>query len=363
MKLTLETSTNEFPCSSCGAVLRYEPGHDMLTCSYCGHENPIEDDTGAKVEENDLWATLHKLENQHETQIMLAVKCDTCAAEFTFKTDNTSEDCPFCGTSIVVEPHQIRQLTPDGVLPFAITREAAQAAANKWLNRLFFAPAKFKAFGRDEDGLTGMYVPFWTFDADSDARYTGQRGDNYTVTVGSGKNRRTETRTRWTRVSGRIRHFFDDVLIWAGRSVPSHIINRFKRWRLGDMKPYQSQYLVGLEAQAYDLPLKGGHEQAQEEMHRRMAQMVRQDIGGDKQRINTLQIKYADETFKLVLLPIWISALKYRGKSYNFVINGRTGEVRGDRPLSWFKVFLVAFGVLLLALLFALIAANQGAFD
>ena len=334
----LITEREEFPCSNCGAVLRYRPGQDTLACEYCGHENLIEDDPGALLTENSLHATLAKLVTAHASENLAAVQCTSCAATFTLSGHDTSEDCPFCGTSIVIAPCQVRQLVPDGVVPFAIDRDQAQVLAQRWMSRLFFAPSKFKQFARDDDGLHGMYVPFWTFDAQTDSRYTGQRGDNYTTTVGSGKNRRTVTRTRWRPASGRVREFFDDVLIWAGRSIPPPIIRRFRRWNLSAARPYSSAFLVGLQAQAYDLSLDEGSEQAKDAMLKAIRQLVRRDIGGDKQRIHSLNVKYAGETFKLLLMPIWISALQYRGKAYTFIVNGQTGEVRGDRPLSWLKI-------------------------
>ena len=347
----LITEREAFPCSNCGAVLRYSPGQDSLRCDYCGFENAIEDDPGAHVQENDLYATLKQLEQTHESQSLAAVQCTSCAATFTLTSGETSQDCPFCGTSIVVTPHQVRQLAPDAVVPFAVNQAQAQALAQKWVSRLFFAPTKFKNFARDEDGLHGMYVPFWTFDAHTDSHYTGQRGDTYTVTVGAGKNRHTQTRTRWRPASGRIQHFFDDVLVWAGRSVPKTIIRRFRRWNLSAARPYRNEFLVGFQAQAYDLPLAEGAEQSKAQMLETIRQLVRRDIGGDKQRIHSLDVAYQGETFKLMLLPIWISALQYRGKAYTFVVNGQTGEVRGDRPLSWLKIGLVALGLMALAAL------------
>lgn len=358
----LITDRDEFPCSSCGSVLRYEPGQDSLVCHHCGFSNLIEKDPGAELKENDLWATLNDLAGKHEEEVVHALSCQACAATFTSAPGSSSETCPFCGTAVVINPYELRQLKPDGILPFAIPKDQAQAAGEKWRRGLFFAPGKFKNFGRDEHGLKGMYLPFWTFDAQTDNRYTGQRGINYTTTVGSGKNRRTVVRTRWWPVSGRIKHFFDDVLIWAGRNVPAAIIKRFQaRWNLSDMVPYDPQYLVGMEAQAYDLTLQGGHTQAKEEIRERVRALVRRDIGGDKQRINTLDIKYSDETFKLALLPIWISALQYRGETYTFIVNGRTGEVRGERPLSWLKVTLVTLaGLLLAGLVAAVFLAAEG---
>ncbi len=362
LEKSLETQLDEFPCSSCGSVLRYAPGQDSLVCHHCGFSNQIEQDPGAELKENDLWETLNDLADKHEEEVVHALSCQACAATFTAQVGSSSETCPFCGTAVVLNPYELRQLKPDGVLPFAIDKEQAKTAGETWRRGLFFAPAKFKNFGREEGGLKGMYLPFWTFDAQTDNRYTGQRGINYTTTIGSGKNRRTVTRTRWRPVSGRIWHFFDDILIWAGRNVPEPIIKRFQaRWNLHDMVPYNPKYLVGMEAQAYNLTLEGGHSLAKEEIRERVRALVRKDIGGDKQRIHTLDIKYSDETFKLALLPIWISALSYQGKTYTFIVNGRTGEVRGERPLSWLKVALVTLlGLIVAGVAIALFAAAEG---
>ena len=287
---TTGVSVEEFPCASCGSVLAYQPGQDALACDYCGFKNSIEQDQGEDLKENDLWAAMRQSAEQHEMQTLSGLSCQACAAEFSAQSELSTQTCPFCGTAIVIEPHEIRQLKPDGVLPFSIDRAQAQAAAKKWRKSLFFAPRKFKEFGRDDAGLKGMYIPFWTCDAQTRSDYSGQRGDTHTYTTGSGKNRRTRRVTHWRSVSGHIRHFFDDILIWAGRSLPEPIIKRFRSWRLDDVVPYDNQYLVGIETQAYDLPLKEAHEQAKARMRESIRDLVRKDIGGDKQRIETLNI-------------------------------------------------------------------------
>ena len=73
-------------------------------------------------------------------------------------------------------------------------------------------------------------------------------------------------------------------------------------------------------------------------------QLIRADIGGDQQRINETDTQYSDITFKHILLPFWIAGFRFHNKIYQFIVNGRTGEVQGDRPYSWIKI---AFAVLL----------------
>ena len=76
---------------------------------------------------------------------------------------------------------------------------------------------------------------------------------------------------------------------------------------------------------------------------------VRQDIGGDEQRIDSIDSDYRAETFKHVLLPVWMAAYKYSGKSYRFLVNGQTGEVQGERPWSVWKIALAVIAALIVA--------------
>ena len=183
-----DKSAEEFPYASCGSALAYQPGQDALACDHCGFRNAIEQDQGETLKENDLWTAMRLSAEQHEMQTLSGLSCQACAAEFSAQSEFNTQTCPFCGTAIVIEPHEIRQLKPDGVLPFSIDRGQAQAAAKKWRKSLFFAPRKFKEFGRDDAGLKGMYIPFWTFDAQTGSDYSGQRGDTRTYTTGSGKS-------------------------------------------------------------------------------------------------------------------------------------------------------------------------------
>ncbi|MEM1100327.1 MAG: primosomal protein N' (replication factor Y) - superfamily II helicase, partial [Pseudomonadota bacterium] len=235
-----------------------------------------------------------------------------------------------------------RHIKPRGVLPFALDEGAARTALEEWLGGLWFAPGGVAEYARKGRRMAGIYVPYWTYDAATSSRYTGQRGTHYYETKTVMRDGKRETvrvrKTRWKSVSGRVARAFDDVLVLAATSLPKRYTDRLSPWDLSDLRPYNPEYLAGFRAEAYTVDLDAGFEEAQGIMRRVIERDVRFDIGGDAQRITTLKTEARDVTFKHILLPVWMAAYKYRGKSFRFVVNGRTGEVQGERPYSAWKI-------------------------
>jgi hypothetical protein len=212
------------------------------------------------------------------------------------------------------------------------------------VNSRWFAPNRLKQAARLKDRVSGIYVPYWTYDSNTTAHYTGQRGEHYYVTVGSGNNQRTEQRTRWYSASGTVYNAFDDVLVVAGTSLPEKYVAELDPWDLEHLVPYTDDFLSGFRAETYHLSLGDGFEVAKQIMDPTIRSTVCADIGGDEQRIDSLDVAYQEVTFKHILLPVWVSAYQYGGKVYRFLVNARTGEVQGERPYSAIKI---AFAVLL----------------
>ncbi|MBX3385178.1 MAG: hypothetical protein KF768_01260 [Phycisphaeraceae bacterium] len=342
-----------FPCCKCGGQLEFAPGVLSMRCPYCGTQNEIEPPTsdpnapGAAVHERDLTATLAELESAAELVSHRTVKCGACAAEIERPEHVTSFSCPFCGTNIVATGIAARHIKPEGVLPFVYTRQRATETFRAWLKSRWFAPNALKREGLLDSGLSGVYMPAWTYDADTVTAYTGQRGDAYYVTVGSGKNRTTVRKVRWSRRSGVVRHEFDDVLVLASNSLPEKLAHELEPWDTGAALPYRDEYLAGFHAECYQIDVEGGFTLAQGKMRSYITTLVKRDIGGDEQRIASMDIDYRNVTFKHLLLPVWISAYRYRGKLYRFLVNARTGEVQGQRPYSWIKITLAVLAGLI----------------
>ncbi len=102
-------------------------------------------------------------------------------------------------------------------------------------------------------------------------------------------------------------------------------------------------------AESYQIDLVEGFDLAQRIMEEHIRAAIRRDIGGDHQRILTMQTQYDNITFKHVLLPIWLCAYLYQGRTYRFLVNGRTGEVQGERPWSLVKISLLVLALAIVA--------------
>ena len=147
-------------------------------------------------------------------------------------------------------------------------------------------------------------------------------------------------KVRWRPASGRTSRHFDDVLVGATRTLPRKITDWLAPWDLENLVPYTEDYLAGFSSEVYQVDLDEGFQIAQSTMESVIRQDVRHAIGGDQQRITRLSTQHSDTTFKHVLLPVWTAGFQFRGKTYRFVVNGRTGTVRGERPYSVIKIVL-----------------------
>ncbi len=357
----------QLACEQCGAVLSYAPGTETLSCAYCGHVNPVRV-VETEIVEHSLDRALADGLGTAPVEETRTVKCDSCAAEFTFDPATHAGSCPFCGHSIVTDTGVHRQIKPEALLPFLITEREAKERVRGWLETLWFAPTRLKTYARDEGRLAGVYLPYWTFDSRTRTRYRGRRGDYYTVPmqVRTKVNGRMVTQTRqvqkvrWRAASGEVRRFFDDVLVLASRSLPTWMTDRLEPWDLLGLKPYTPDYLAGFQAEAYQLGLEESFAVAAKKMREVIAMDVRRDIGGDLQEIHRLDIEHDDRRFKHVLLPCWLGAYLFGGKSYHLCVNARTGAVQGERPYSWIKIALaVIAGLIVAAVVLAILAQSQ----
>ncbi len=345
-----------WPCAQCGADLRYAPGQTELTCDHCGHAQAITPDAPRSIAralgELDLERGLRDDLPAAATAEVRSTSCPSCGAVVEFQGANHATECPFCASPVAIDTGAHRVIKPQALVPFALTETEARAQLVKWLGRLWFAPSKLVEYTRKGRAMTGIYVPYWTFDADTRSRYRGKRGEHYyesrtvTVMVDGKRQQRQEQvqKTRWYPAAGTVARDFDDVVVIASTALPPRLASGLDPWDLGQLAAYSPDYLAGFQAEGYTVSLADGHGSARNRMTQVIETDVRRDIGGDVQQIETIDSDFLDETFKHILLPVWMAAYKYGGKSYRFLVNGQTGEVQGERPYSGWKI---AFAVLL----------------
>ncbi|RED11841.1 TFIIB-type zinc finger domain-containing protein [Pontivivens insulae] len=345
-----EPELHRFPCGTCGSDLRYAPGERFLQCDHCGATDalgpPSPWDRSALEELPYAEAAAGDVPEAaiEETEV---ISCSSCGAQVEFNPDEHAAECPFCASPVVTDTGTHRHIKPRGVLPFTLSEQDGSDAMKTWLKGLWFAPNALKKYARSNQKLQGIYMPYWTFDAQTETPYRGQRGTEHRRTVGSGDNKRTETVVKWRPVKGHISHFFDDLLVIGSKTLPENHARKIAQYDLSALEPYRPEFLAGFRAEGYSVDLPSARIEADRQIEDGVRQLIRQDIGGDRQRIDDMQLRVSDVTFKHVLLPVWIAAYKFRGKSYRFVVNARTGQVAGERPYSPWKI---AFAALLAAL-------------
>ncbi len=342
-----------FPCTGCGAKLSFAPGTKQLRCEFCGTGNAIEGHEGA-IEELDFETFLASLEGRMEVEEAEEIRCDKCGAAQKLAGSLFAGSCTFCGAAIVSKSYASRRIKPKSLVPFQVDRPRAVDSFRRWVRGLWLAPSDLKRYAQSDAALTGIYLPYWTYDCRTDSDYAGERGDDYyTDEPVTTRNARGETvtqvrrvkHTRWSAAAGHVEHFHDDVLVMASRSLPPQVAASATRFNLKGLVPYQPEFVSGFQAEAYQVGLREGFPLARQQIDATVVSLVRRDIGGDQQRIHSLDTRYSEVTFKHVLLPVWVSAFRYRDRTFRFVVNGQTGEVSGESPKSWWKVALLVLAI------------------
>jgi hypothetical protein len=336
-----------FPCEGCGADLKFHIGQQRLKCEFCGYEKEIELSPEAVVAEQDFHAMLERVAELRTQQSETSpsnvdareIRCESCGGHVVFTGTLASSECPYCGSPIQVEDaYKAEDRIPvDGVLPFLVDKKKAGVNLAAWVKSRWFAPNEFLRRGV-QGKFNGVYLPYWTFDSMTGNWYSGERGDHYYVEVGEGDNKRQERRTNWSPASGAFQRFFDDVLVIASRGLPEKLVLRLEPWPFDGLAPFNQEMLAGYLARTYEVELDAGFTEAKQRIDAAIQQDVRQRIGGDEQRIHSIDTHYDAITYKHLLLPVWLLAYRFHDKPYQVMVNAGTGEVQGERPWSWVKI-------------------------
>lgn len=352
MEEVVEHSTTAFNCKDCGAELTYTPGTQHISCQYCGADNEIEA-TGEVVEEQDFFVHLEASESDTKFEGGF-VDCKTCGASSSIESNITSANCPYCDTPFVIEAAYTEFiLTPKSLIPFQIDKKQAIREFKKWIGKSWFAPNDLKKADLNFEQFKGVYIPYWTYDANFSSDYTGMRGDYYyttkTVKIGDKTTTQEVRQTRWSNTSGHVSGRHDDLLVIASESLPAKYVRRLEPWDLTKLVPFDKNYLSGFVVEKYRLELDAGFELAKEIGKPQIKQLACEAIGGDVQKITSLNTEYSEITFKHLLLPVFICAYKFKGEVFQFMVNAQTGEVQGEKPKSWAKIlFAIALAIIVI---------------
>jgi len=349
-----------FNCVKCGGHLEFNPEVSSLECPFCGTINKIENIKG-DIKEKDYESFLEELESKEPVIEKKTAECSSCGSVFSVDPDTISTECPYCATPIVLHDKISKFIKPAGIHPFKITSGSAREKFGKWIKKRWFLPSEMKEMNFPKEKLSGIYLPYWTYDANSISYYSGEKGveKSRTSSYSVYENGKDVTKikdvkyTEWSNASGVIFHPFNDILIPAGKTIPNRFNDLIKPWKLNDISPFKEDYLSGFRAEKYSVGVKEGFSIAKDKMGSKIRELIKEDIGGDEQKIHSVNSSFDKISFKHILLPLWMSSFRYKGKVYRFVVNGVTGEIQGNRPWSKWKIalFLLSIVVVITALI------------
>ena len=349
-----DVSGEHVKCPSCGGEMAFSPEESMLVCPYCGAHQEIVKEAGAAVEERVFLAS-HSSGKDWGVATKV-VRCGNCGSSMVAEASATAQVCAYCGSPLVTESENPGEVAPEAVLPFKISSDTAKQYFRDWVRSRFYAPKALRMQNRLQR-IYGVYVPHFTYDCTTGSSYTAEAGTHYFVTemVPASRNGKQEIeerqvmKTRWNPVSGHYNDSFDDVLIPASKNIDDKLIKL--KYDLTELVPYQKEYLYSFLAENNSISKEDCWKPAQGEIDRELKIRITRSIHADEVRGLRFQTAFSSVTFKSVLLPVWVSSYQFKSKTYKFMINGQSGEVNGQSPVSALRVL----SSILLALLVTLV--------
>lgn len=349
-------SENIYYCSNCGGVMEFDVKTQSLKCPNCDTQVNIVNDK-KKIIEHEFNKRVAKTIAVEEKQTS-TMECKGCGAKVEVSPDCTATECPYCGAKYVLAEKQEAAIVPDGIVPFKVDKHKVQETFNKWINRRWLAPGKLKHL-YESGKIQGVYIPYWTFDADVVCDYSAEGGKHRKVEVKKDDGT-TETRTEtdWYNTHGRVKEFFDDVQVRGSKNLKDSLLKGIEPYDTKkQLVSYSPEYLSGYGAECYTVSLDDAHREANNIMETELRELARKDVRKRYDEVRNVRIApdYRDETYKHILIPVYSTAFTYANKNYTVLVNGQTGKIKGSYPKSPVKIgIIVAIIAAIVALLIAL---------
>lgn len=341
--LTLNADTQKLECPSCGASFDPAALNDItvgeLEAKPAEPTDPAKEYAEAQAAQAVQEAAAQQAQDQGAQPEQTEFVCNACGAKIVTDSHTAATFCAFCGSPALVGKRLTEQFQPQYMIPFKYSRKSAEEAFFKWAGKGKWTPFGF-ASKKNVAKMSGLYVPFWLFNikATIDAHGTGDKirySGNDEIIETFSFDRNAELSWNHVPLDGETR--IDDSLMEA-----------IEPFDFDALIPYDYRYLPGFYADRYD---QSPQDLAARATKRGMDGIDRALKGSLKgtfdrftikqnlSRIDSMEANYA-------LLPVWFLSYKYRNKYYYFAMNGQTGEVAGQLPVSPVKKMMFFFIVL-----------------
>ncbi len=353
-----EEKPTTFKCPQCGATTRYDVSAGGVTCEHCGYTAAAQSkQVGRRAEEFEFTLQTLQRATQGWGTDRIEILCESCGASLAIPAGALTSNCPFCASNRVNRrPAAGEQLRPLFLIPFKIKAEEIGPLTAAWLRQGWFHPAELSQ-GAKLGNFTGIYLPFWTFDAriisDWKAEVGYERQESYYDS--DSKEWKTRTVIDWRWEDGQVTTNIDDLLIGGSSHVSHTILERIYPFDLNQLVTYAPDYLAGWQAHSYDLTLPQAWERGKTAMREQARTACYNDIPTSHVRNFSMTADFADESWRYILLPVYLTAYQFEQRVFQVMVNGQTGSVAGQKPVAWWKIWLAIAAMLAPGLLACLI--------
>lgn len=336
----MATQVTNYQCPACTAPLQYVGERGRLECEFCGSTYSVREIEDLYQEKNEAAATAEQSEGAKAmyedlwgegAEHMRAYSCPSCGAELICDDTTAATSCPYCGNPTVIPAQFAGTKRPDYVIPFKVSREEAVAALQKHCQGKPLLPKAFKTEHHIQE-IKGVYVPFWLFDGEAQADVTYKATNSTRMNMGD----KTIVTTHHYAVRRAGEVCFRAVPVDGSTKMPDDYMDAIEPYDYKELKPFAMAYLPGFLADRFDVDAETGFVRAKERIYNSACDAMRQTVGFYETCIplNTeIDIKRGDTRY--ALMPVWMLHTKYRGKDYLFAMNGQTGKMVGELPVSW----------------------------
>jgi hypothetical protein len=354
-------------CAACGAQAEWNPSKQLLVCPFCGTSTPftVDSASGALVE-HDLAKALRELPDEARGWLTekRTVQCQSCKAVSVFDPERVGQNCQFCGSPSLVDYKEIKApIRPQSLLPFKVSESQVREQIRRWYASKWLAPGKLKSRAL-VDRVRGVYIPYWTFDAQAVCPWEAEAGHYYYATETYRDNQgRTQTRqvqhVRWQPASGVVEHFFDDEPVPGTHGVAHALLRQVEPFATKELVPYDTAFLSGFIVEHYQIVLVEAAQASQDAMAAELREMCAREIPGDTYRNLEIHPTFSARTFKHVLVPVWLLAYLYGTRTFQVVVNGYDGRMAGQYPKSPWKIAFLVLLAIVAFLIFVMLSQNN----
>jgi hypothetical protein len=315
-----KADADRFMCPKCGGRMAFSPDGGSLVCEYCTRNQGL-GLTSQTTEEKDFITAMATLKGHGKPLQEQVFHCKGCGSEFILPPKLISAACMYCGSPHVVSLEKTTDLlAPDGIIPHAFNQKRATYHLIQWVERNKIVPEKKVELPR------GLYLPLWTFDVGGAIDYTAE-----VIQYESDDNDvfKQQRQPSLLRIEDQYPVMVDDLPLPASRKLSAPLLKLIPKFDLKSVKPYDPRYLADWPAEVYDIPMADASLDARSQAYT----LTKRDLPhllNSMKIIHTSSANLMIESFKLVLLPVWMTELPFDGREHLVLINGQTGEVASD---------------------------------